>query len=261
MDDVFAAGDRGLREVMVPRTEVDFLPGDMPAHKAVREVLQGAALALSGDGRVGRRHHRLRPRPRPARSRGQQPDHAGVGPGPAGAVAARHRPGAAGADRHAARAAATWRSCWTSTAARPASSPWRTWSRSWSATSPTSTTWWSSDAVSVRGDHRGRRSDHARRVRRADRASSCPRDRTTPLAGFFMAAAAASCPSSATRSRSTRCRPGDGRRRAPVRLRAAGDRARRAPGRRLDVERCRPRRPQTPIRRRPPRRPPTRNPG
>ncbi|HET9873427.1 MAG TPA: hemolysin family protein [Propionibacteriaceae bacterium] len=40
VDDVFAAGDRGLREVMVPRTEVDFLPGNMPAHKAVRELLQ-----------------------------------------------------------------------------------------------------------------------------------------------------------------------------------------------------------------------------
>jgi putative hemolysin len=40
VDDVFAAGDRGLREVMVPRTEVDFLPGSMPAHKAVREVIQ-----------------------------------------------------------------------------------------------------------------------------------------------------------------------------------------------------------------------------
>ena len=38
VDDVFAAGDRGLREVMVPRTEVDFLPGDMPAHRAVREL-------------------------------------------------------------------------------------------------------------------------------------------------------------------------------------------------------------------------------
>jgi putative hemolysin len=38
VDDVFAAGHRGLREVMVPRTEVDFLPGDMPAHKAVREL-------------------------------------------------------------------------------------------------------------------------------------------------------------------------------------------------------------------------------
>ncbi|GAA2098235.1 hemolysin family protein [Microlunatus panaciterrae] len=40
VDDVFAAGERGLREVMLPRTEVDFLPGDMPAHKAVREISQ-----------------------------------------------------------------------------------------------------------------------------------------------------------------------------------------------------------------------------
>ena len=40
VDDVFAAGERNLREVMLPRTEVDFLPGDMPAHRAVREVLK-----------------------------------------------------------------------------------------------------------------------------------------------------------------------------------------------------------------------------
>lgn len=40
VDEVFDAGDRSLREVMVPRTEVDFLPGDMPAYKAIRE-LQG----------------------------------------------------------------------------------------------------------------------------------------------------------------------------------------------------------------------------
>ncbi len=40
VDDVFSAGERALREVMVPRTEVDFLPGDMPAHRAVREVLK-----------------------------------------------------------------------------------------------------------------------------------------------------------------------------------------------------------------------------
>ena len=38
VDDVFAAGERSLREVMLPRTEVDFLPGDMPAHRAVREL-------------------------------------------------------------------------------------------------------------------------------------------------------------------------------------------------------------------------------
>ncbi|MFC6396142.1 hemolysin family protein [Luteococcus sanguinis] len=41
VDEVFDAGDRNLREVMVPRTEVDFLPGEMPAYKAIREV-QGA---------------------------------------------------------------------------------------------------------------------------------------------------------------------------------------------------------------------------
>jgi putative hemolysin len=40
VEDVFAAGERGLREVMVPRTEVDFLPGDMPAHRAVRELIK-----------------------------------------------------------------------------------------------------------------------------------------------------------------------------------------------------------------------------
>jgi putative hemolysin len=40
VEDVFAAGERSLREVMVPRTEVDFLPGDMPAHRAVREVIK-----------------------------------------------------------------------------------------------------------------------------------------------------------------------------------------------------------------------------
>lgn len=38
MDEVFAAGERSLREVMVPRTEVSFLPADMPVHKAVREL-------------------------------------------------------------------------------------------------------------------------------------------------------------------------------------------------------------------------------
>lgn len=38
MDEVFAAGERSLREVMVPRTEVEFLPASMPVHKAVREV-------------------------------------------------------------------------------------------------------------------------------------------------------------------------------------------------------------------------------
>ncbi|MGJ3508634.1 hemolysin family protein [Enemella sp. A6] len=38
LDDVFDAGERSLREVMVPRTEVEFLASDLPAYKAVRQV-------------------------------------------------------------------------------------------------------------------------------------------------------------------------------------------------------------------------------
>ncbi|MFT3887393.1 MAG: hemolysin family protein [Arachnia sp.] len=38
VDEVFDAGARTLREVMVPRTEVDFLPADMPISQAYREV-------------------------------------------------------------------------------------------------------------------------------------------------------------------------------------------------------------------------------
>ena len=41
VDEVFAAGQVSLREAMIPRTEVDFLDGAMPAYKAIREV-QGA---------------------------------------------------------------------------------------------------------------------------------------------------------------------------------------------------------------------------
>ncbi len=38
VDEVFSAGDVSLREAMVPRTEVEFLDGDMPAYRAIREV-------------------------------------------------------------------------------------------------------------------------------------------------------------------------------------------------------------------------------
>jgi len=38
VDEVFAAGEVSLREAMIPRTEVDFLDGSMPAYKAIREV-------------------------------------------------------------------------------------------------------------------------------------------------------------------------------------------------------------------------------
>jgi putative hemolysin len=36
VDDVFEAGSRQLRELMLPRTEVDFLDAEMPAYKAVK---------------------------------------------------------------------------------------------------------------------------------------------------------------------------------------------------------------------------------
>lgn len=39
IDDVFAAGDRELREVMIPRTEVEFLDAAMPIFKAVKTVV------------------------------------------------------------------------------------------------------------------------------------------------------------------------------------------------------------------------------
>ena len=38
IQEIFEAGDRQLREVMIPRTEVDFLDANMPVYKAVRVV-------------------------------------------------------------------------------------------------------------------------------------------------------------------------------------------------------------------------------
>ena len=63
VDDVFSAGARSLREVMVPRTEVDFLPGAMPAHQAVRELLHAPhsrypVMGRSADDIVGFVHVR-----------------------------------------------------------------------------------------------------------------------------------------------------------------------------------------------------------
>ncbi len=40
IDDVFAAGDRELREVLLPRTEVEFLDADLPVFKALKIVLE-----------------------------------------------------------------------------------------------------------------------------------------------------------------------------------------------------------------------------
>ena len=101
VEDVFAAGERSLREVMVPRTEVDFLPGDMPAHRAVRELINAPhsrypVIGDSVDDIVGFVHvrdlldpnisSRTTPVAEVARS---------------GAFHARHRAGAAGSQRHA----------------------------------------------------------------------------------------------------------------------------------------------------------------
>jgi putative hemolysin len=39
VEDVFEAGDRQIREVMIPRTEVDFLDSQMPVYKAAKDAL------------------------------------------------------------------------------------------------------------------------------------------------------------------------------------------------------------------------------
>jgi putative hemolysin len=39
VEDVFEAGDRQIREVMIPRTEVDFLDASTPVFKAAKEAL------------------------------------------------------------------------------------------------------------------------------------------------------------------------------------------------------------------------------
>ncbi|MGI8701933.1 MAG: hemolysin family protein [Nocardioidaceae bacterium] len=39
VEDVFEAGERQIREVMVPRTEVDFIDGETPAYRAAKEAL------------------------------------------------------------------------------------------------------------------------------------------------------------------------------------------------------------------------------
>jgi len=40
IDDVFEAGEREVREIMVPRTEVEFLDSSLPAYKAARLVME-----------------------------------------------------------------------------------------------------------------------------------------------------------------------------------------------------------------------------
>ena len=42
LDEVFAVGEKSLREVMVPRTEVDFLQGSMKAVQGAQVVRDGS---------------------------------------------------------------------------------------------------------------------------------------------------------------------------------------------------------------------------
>jgi putative hemolysin len=63
VDEVFAAGQRSLREVMLPRTEVEFLDGDTPADQAAQLVEQGShsrypVIGLSVDDVLGFLHLR-----------------------------------------------------------------------------------------------------------------------------------------------------------------------------------------------------------
>ena len=63
VQDVFEAGERSLREVMLPRTEVDFLPSSMPTHKAAQEVIKAPhsrypVMGQSADDIVGFVHVR-----------------------------------------------------------------------------------------------------------------------------------------------------------------------------------------------------------
>lgn len=68
VDEVFDAGSRRLREVMVPRTEVHFLSGSLPAKRAAEEVLEAShsrypVIGTSVDDIIGFVHIRdlLRP--------------------------------------------------------------------------------------------------------------------------------------------------------------------------------------------------------
>ena len=140
VEDVFEAGDRQIREVMIPRTEVDFLDASHAGVQGRQGGAAPAALALPGDPRVRRRRDRLRARPRPARPRDGQRARCGSASWPGRPWCCRGPARSWPRWRTCAARACTSRSSPTSTAAPPASSPWRTSSRSSSATSRTSTT-------------------------------------------------------------------------------------------------------------------------
>ena len=92
VEDVFEAGDRQIREVMVPRTEVDFIAAQTPAYKAAQFALERPhsrypVIGESSDDIVGFVHVRDLFDPQPGR-----PQRAGARDRPRRADAAR-RPG------------------------------------------------------------------------------------------------------------------------------------------------------------------------
>ena len=104
--EVFDAGKRQIREVLVPRTEVVFLDAETPVSAAAAIAAGRAVLAAAGVHRQLRQRDRLRARPGPARARGHQPLGAGRPDRPAGEVPADQQDRAVLAVRDAARAGA-----------------------------------------------------------------------------------------------------------------------------------------------------------
>ena len=71
VEEVFDAGSRRLREVMAPRTEVDFLRGSQPTNEAAKVVLEGRhsrypVIGASADDIIGFVHMRDLLHPKPA---------------------------------------------------------------------------------------------------------------------------------------------------------------------------------------------------
>ena len=117
---VFELGDTLVREVMVPRPDVLWTERDTPIDKVVRLALKSGLLPHPGARREHRRHHRRRLPEGPRRRAG------GTARRPArrtSCVLRRSCPTPSGwtsCSRRCRPRATTWRSSWTSTAARRA---------------------------------------------------------------------------------------------------------------------------------------------
>ena len=88
VSEVFDAGKRQIREVLVPRTEVEFLPAHDADHRGRGDRPGRAAHPVPGLPGVLRRRDRLRARPRPPRPRRRERARCGSARSPAGEVPA-----------------------------------------------------------------------------------------------------------------------------------------------------------------------------